>query len=92
MSVIKAFGDGNALDHSPNQAENTGPDESGYLGYVQMPFPSQMPARNNAAISGTGDIQWSMVNQGTSATAYGEQEMTISSESGGGDDQEVTGK
>lgn len=91
MAVTKAFGDSNALDHSVNQDANTGPDEAGMLGYTQMPFPSQMPARKNTDISGTGDLAFSMVNQGTSFPSYEKQPETLSSEDGGGDNQSTSG-
>ena len=87
MAVTKAFGDSNASPHNPNQEQNTGSGDVGSLGYVPVPFPSQMPARKNADIGGTQDLQFSMVNQGTSMPSYSEQKETVSSEDGGGDTQ-----
>jgi hypothetical protein len=92
MSVTKAIGDSNASPHNPNQEVNTGGSDVGSLGYTQIPFPSQMPAQKNSDISGTADMQFSMVNQGTSLPSYDEQDETISSESGGGDNQDTSGK
>ena len=92
MALTKAVSGSNASPGSGSMDVNTGPDESGYLGYVQVPFPSQMPAQANADVAITSDLKFSMVNQGTSLKAYDEQDETISSESGGGDTQSVTGE
>lgn len=93
MSLTKALGDANAAPGNPNRDENTGPSEAGYLGYTQMPFASQMPARSNADVSNTANLgSINAVNQGTSAPSYDNQEELVSAEDGGGDNQSTSGK
>lgn len=81
MSITKALGDSNAAPKGPSMDENSGPNEVGMLGYVPMPFPSQMPARSNADVGITKDLSIA-AQQGTSIGAYAVQPETVSSKSG----------
>lgn len=90
MSLIKSVDGANPAPHGGNMEANTGGSDVGTIGYVQYPFPSEMPARSNPEIKGTVDFKFTMVNQGTSATSYGEQSEEASSETGGGDNQQET--
>lgn len=81
MSLVKSFGDSNSAGATSNMDENSGPSDAGHLGYVLMPFPSQMPAKSNGDVGITKNISISP-NQGTSLGAYGDQPAEPSAESG----------
>lgn len=82
MSLIKSLGDSNSASSTSNFEENSGPSDAGHLGYVLMPFPSQMPAQSNGEVGITKDLSLSQVNQGTSLGSYSAQPETPSSKSG----------
>lgn len=81
MSITKSLGDSNAAPKGASMDENSGPNEVGMLGYVPMPFPSQMPAKSNADIGITKDLSIA-AQQGTSIGSYTDQPETVSSKSG----------
>lgn len=82
MSLIKSLGDSNSAGSTSNMDESSGPSDAGHLGYVLMPFPSQMPAQSNAEVGITKNFDFSSVNQGTSLPSYGAQPETPNAENG----------
>lgn len=84
MALIGAFGDSNmAPKKGANLDENSGPAGNvGMLGYVQLPFPKEMPAQSNFDVSITKDLALSSVNQGTSLNSYRRQPAIPDPESG----------
>lgn len=81
MALVKSVGDSNAAGPTSNMDENSGPSDAGHLGYVLMPFPSQMPAQSNADVGITKDLSIAP-NQGTSLPSYSDQPETINAKSG----------
>jgi hypothetical protein len=81
MSLVKALGDSAAPSKGVSMDENSGPNEVGMLGYVQIPFPSQMPAQSNSDVGITKNMSIS-AQQGTSIGAYKDQPEKISAETG----------
>ncbi len=82
MALTKALGDSNAAPGGPSMDENSGPSEVGMLGYTQVPFPSQMPARSNGDVGITKNMAGIKANQGTSAPAYAVQPDRVNSKTG----------
>lgn len=82
MSLIKSLGDSNSAGATSNMDESSGPSDAGHLGYVLMPFPSQMPAQSNGEVGITKDLSLSSVNQGTSLGSYSAQSETLNSKTG----------
>jgi hypothetical protein len=81
MSLIKSVGDSNAAGPTSNYDENSGPSDAGHLGYVLMPFPSQMPAQSNADVTIQKD-SIGAAQQGTSLPAYANQPTDPDAETG----------
>jgi len=87
MALIQKFGDSNYARPTGNMGENTeeSKGEPAMMGYVVFPFPNALPATKNSDVTITKDLNFTMVNQGTSVNTYQNQEITYSSESGEGD-------
>lgn len=82
MALTKSLGDSNAAPGGPSMDENSGPGEVGMLGYTQVPFPSQMPAKSNADVGITKNMGAIHPNQGTSTGAYAHQDDKVNAKTG----------
>jgi len=76
MSLIKSRGDSNAPDKKGDMG--TLPGDVAMLGYTKVPFPSEMPARDNKAVGITKNQPKAMAdNQGTNMESYKHQPEEI---------------
>jgi len=80
MGLVHSFDDSNASDPNTNTEAMTG--SVGMVGFTKVPYPKQMPARNNADVKIQGESIGALGNDGTNMEAYEEQPIDLNSETG----------